>query len=361
MRDETVECLLSGRTVDRLLKIRLSRNSGVALLVIVSILVAASFVGLTVRSNEKITPNDQFFKVSIGPSPVIDETKWRLLVNGMVDHPMNLTYAEIKSFPNITEALTLDCVSGLSGRAYWTGVKLSDIMNMTGVENAAMKVVFFCADGYSTSLTISEAKNPDVILAWGMNNVTLPIDHGFPMRLVVPGNFGYKWAKWITHVEFVDYDYRGYWESRGWADDASIKPLSDWRIHAMLFSVAVVLGGFSVLSGMRNSQSAKLARKIPAIFAKKYHRYVSAIYYLVLFVTFTFWALQTYDLRGAIFYTLHGRMALLTIVFSVVGIVSGIPMLSGSSRFRLVHWVSNVTAYVLLLITIILGVLRVLG
>lgn len=274
---------------------------------------------------------------------------------------MNLTYVDINSLPNITEAATLDCVTGLSARAYWTGVKFADIMDMVGVENGAGKVVFFSADGYSTSLTISEARNPDVILAWGMNNVTLPIDHGFPLRLVVPESFGYKWAKWITHVEFVDYDFRGYWESRGWADDASIKPLSDWRIHAMLLSVAAVLGGFSALSGMRNSQSANLARKIPAIFAKKYHRYVSAIYYLVLFVTFTYWALQTYDLRGAIFYSLHGRMALLTVLFSLVGIISGIPMLSESSRFRFIHWVSNVTAYVLLLITIIFGILRVLG
>lgn len=131
-----------------------------------------------------------------------------------------------------------------------------------------------------------------------MKNVTLPVDHGFPARLVVPGNFGYKWAKWIAHVEFVDYDYRGYWESRGWADNARIEPLREWQAHALLHSVAAVLGGFSALSGLRNSQSARIAKRLPGILSKKYHRYVSAGYYLILFATFAFWALQTQDLRG---------------------------------------------------------------
>jgi hypothetical protein len=133
------------------------------------------------------------------------------------------------------------------------------------------------------------------------------------------------------------------------------------RVHAVLLSIAAVLGGFSALSGTRNSKYAGFARKIAAIFAKKFHRYVSVIYYLVLFVTFIYRAIQTYDLRGAVFYSLHGRLVLLTVLFSLVGIVSGIPMLSEASNPRLVHWVSNVTAYLLFLITMILGVLRVLG
>jgi len=333
----------------------------VAILVIVSIVVAVSFVGLTIRSNESITPNDQFFKVAIGPSPVIDVSQWRLQIDGLVDHPMNLTYEETTSLPNITEVVTLDCVTGFSGRAYWTGTSLGDLIETLGVRQSVQEVVFFSADGYSTSLTISEASDPGVILAWGMNNVTLPVDHGFPLRLVVPGDFGYKWAKWITHIEFIDYDYRGYWETRGWADDASIAPTSDWHIHAALLSLAAVLGGFSALSGIRNSQSAVLAKKIPPIFAKRYHRYVSGVFYLVVFSAFLYWALVTYDLRGAVFYSLHGRLALLTVLFSIVGVISGIPMLSDSSRFRFVHWVSNMTAYALLLVTIVLGLLRVYG
>jgi DMSO/TMAO reductase YedYZ molybdopterin-dependent catalytic subunit len=339
---------------------RLTARWGVVLLLVVSIVIVAASVGLTIQSQQTITPNDQFFVVSIGPAPSINVSNWTLLIDGLVDHPLNLSYAQLTAMPNMTEAVTLDCVTGRSATAYWTGTSLDEVLNMAGVKGNATKVVFYCADGYSTDLTVSEASHSDVILAWGMNNVTLPVDQGYPLRVVVPNNFGYKWAKFITHIQVINYDYRGYWETAGWADDATITPIADWHVHAVLLSVAAGLGTFSALSGMRNSQSAVFARRVPAIFAKKYHRYVSGAFYLLLFGTFIFWAVETYDFRGAVFYTLHGRLALLTVLFGLAGFVTGIPMLY-SDKLRSAHWSLNMAAFLLLLITIVLGILQATG
>jgi len=337
------------------------RNLGLILLIVVILFVASSFTFLTIQNDKRITPNDQFFVVSIASSPHINASNWTLRVDGLVDHPLNLSYDQLRAFPERTEAVTLDCVTGRSATAYWTGTSLDNVLGQAGVKQGAFKVVFHCADGYTTDLTLAEVQRSDPILTWGMNNVTLPVDHGYPLRLVAPDNFGYKWAKFIVEIEVVNYDYVGYWESAGWADDARISPISDWHVHAVLLSIAAVLGGFSALSGMRNSKSATIAKRIPAIFAKKYHRYVSASFYLILFSTFIYWSITTYDLRGAVFYTFHGRIALLTILFSVVGVVSGIPILGGSGKFKLMHWMSNMGAFLLLLITIVLGIMRAIG
>jgi DMSO/TMAO reductase YedYZ molybdopterin-dependent catalytic subunit len=80
--------------------------------------------------------------------------------------------------------------------------------------------VFRCADGYSTSITVEEALEEGVMLALKMNGEKLQGEQGFPLRVVVPEKYGMKWAKWVTEMEFVDYDYRGFWEKRGWSDYA---------------------------------------------------------------------------------------------------------------------------------------------
>ena len=291
----------------------------VAILVALMVIIAGVFVGLTVRPNPEITPNDQFFKVSIGPTPVFNASTYTLRIDGLVKQPFELNYSELKSLPNESEIVTLSCVTGPSATANWTGVSLKSLLDRAQVNDTAIDVIFLCADGYSTSLTVSEASSSGVILAYGMNGVSLPPDQGFPLRVVVPNNWGYKWAKWVTHIEIVDTDFKGYWERVGWADNATITPISDWRVHAALLSVAAVLGGFSALSGLRNAGNADRAKRLPRIFASKYHRYVSLAYYLLLFGTFLFWSSQTFALRGSLFYSLHGRIALLTVIFAVAG------------------------------------------
>jgi DMSO/TMAO reductase YedYZ molybdopterin-dependent catalytic subunit len=94
------------------------------------------------------------------------------------------------------------------------------ILEQVGPEPSVQEIVFKCADGYSTSITLEEALQEGVQLCYRINGETMLPRHGYPLRLVLPEKYGMKWAKWITEIEFVDYDYKGYWERRGWSDYA---------------------------------------------------------------------------------------------------------------------------------------------
>jgi hypothetical protein len=336
--------------------VRSAQRLGIVLVIVAVLITAAALASFTLVANESITPSNDFFVVSIGPPPPIDINNWTLRIDGQVQNNVTLNYTQLTSLPNTTEAASLRCVTGPSGRAYWTGVPISYIINITRPLSGSKEMVFYCADGYSTSLTLSELNRTDIMLAWGMNGVTLPSLQGYPVRLVVPEDWGYKWAKFIVHIEIVDYNYVGYWESRGWAQNATISPGSDWYYHAFAMSIAAVLGTFSVYSGVRMSREGRLGRLPPAILGKNYHRSVSVLFYAILFIAFLLWALETEDLRGAVFYTFHGRMALTTVFVGVVGAASGIGMIYNPKRLKWLHWTANLTCYILLLITIALGV-----
>jgi len=106
------------------------------------------------------------------------------------------------------------------GNAVWTGVSFDYILEYAVPDKDALEVVFYCEDGYSTSLTIEEVLVEGVILAYKMNGKALTPEHGYPVRMVVPEKYGMKWPKWVNTIELVDYDYKGYWEQRGWSDYA---------------------------------------------------------------------------------------------------------------------------------------------
>jgi hypothetical protein len=337
------------------------RIVGILALVVAILLILLLIPSPAPPTGPAITPNDRFFTVSIDGIPNVNISGYSLTVYGMVGHQVNMSYQDLLSMDNISEKETLRCVTGPSGTADWSGVRLGAILDRAGVSFGAQEVVFYGLDGYSTSLKIDDARRGDVILAYEMNNVTLPPNQGYPLRVVVPGEWGYKWAMWVYAIEIVGYDYKGYWEGRGWADDATINPISDWYVHAVLMTVALVLGVYSTISGMGNSLDKKVAKRIPDIFASNYHRYVSIAFYLVMFLTFFYWIAITYQLRGAIFYSLHGRIALLTIVFGVAGIITGIGMGKDPIRYRFAHWACNLTVISLMIITMILGLLLALG
>ena len=130
---------------------------------------------------------------------------------------------------------TLECignpVGGDSiGTAKWEGVKLNAILEEAGVGPNAVDLVLRGADGYSDSFPAARAMRDEVLLVTKMNGVPLPAEHGFPARVIVPGIYGMKNVKWLSELELVDQDYKGYWEKRGWSDEASIKVRS--RIDA---------------------------------------------------------------------------------------------------------------------------------
>jgi DMSO/TMAO reductase YedYZ molybdopterin-dependent catalytic subunit len=107
---------------------------------------------------------------------------------------------------------------GYEGTGEWTGVPLSYLLEQAGYSQNTLSVVFYAADEYSSSISLEKALLEDTILAYKMNGVTLPAEHGYPVRLVAPHKVGYKWVKWIVKIELVDYVYEGYWESRGYSN-----------------------------------------------------------------------------------------------------------------------------------------------
>lgn len=146
---------------------------------------------------------------------------WQLTVTGLVQTPLNLSLTELTALPKTTQVATLVCVDypGTTlAEGNWTGVKLSYLLEEANVSDTAIKVAFHAADGYSTDLTIERAMQDDVIIAYQLNGQPLTD----PLRLVVPGHWGYKWISQLAHIELVDYNYLGRWESSGYSDSASI-------------------------------------------------------------------------------------------------------------------------------------------
>jgi hypothetical protein len=113
----------------------------------------------------------------------------------------------------------------------WEGVLVSDLLADAGTNPNATTVIFTAADGYSTSLPFDYVAEREILLAYAMNNVTLPAERGFPFQIVAEDRWGYKWAKWITGIELSnDASYRGYWESRGYANNGSLaRPFIEGR------------------------------------------------------------------------------------------------------------------------------------
>jgi len=178
---------------------------------------------------KKLTPIDEFFVLQRGSIPKVDIKEWTLSVDGSLESPLKLTYEDLNNMPKVSEVVTLECYDNtpggdLIGTALWEGVKVKTVLNKAGVKNTAVKALFHTADGYSTSHTLQYVMRDDVILALKMNGVDLPEAHGYPLRLVAPGKYGYKWAKWITRIEVVDYDKKGYYESMGFSDEANRSP-----------------------------------------------------------------------------------------------------------------------------------------
>lgn len=180
----------------------------------------------------EVTPNGEFYTVSKNFfDPNVDPRRWWLEVSGLVEHPYRLTLDELRSLPSVSRFHTFECISNpvggdLIGNARWKGVRLRDLLDRARPKAAARRVVFWCADGYHTALPLEDVADPDCFLAYEMNGEALPKAHGFPLRAVIPGLFGMKNPKWITKIELTDKDHLGYWESRGWSDEAVVKTMS---------------------------------------------------------------------------------------------------------------------------------------
>ncbi|MEI7555131.1 molybdopterin-dependent oxidoreductase [Candidatus Chlorohelix sp.] len=177
----------------------------------------------------EITPVDTFYGVSKNViDPNVSDADWKLEINGMVDKPITFDYASIKNLSAVTRAHTLTCISNsvggqLIGNGEWKGASLKDILAQAGVKPGVKNLVFTCADGYTDSITLAKAQDPNTLLVWEMNGAPLPQAHGFPVRALIPDIYGMKNAKWIRSITLIDTEYEGYWQRQGWDNLAVIK------------------------------------------------------------------------------------------------------------------------------------------
>jgi len=182
-----------------------------------------------------VTPNNNFYRIDTALSvPRIHLDTWAVEIGGRVDRPLRLTYDDLLARPQIERIVTIACVSNevggdLIGNAVWQGVLLADLLTEVGVQADATQVFGTSVDGWTCGFPIEVALDGrDAMIAIGMNGERLPLKHGFPARMIVPGLYGYVSAtKWLSQIDLTTWDEAvGYWVPRGWARDAPIKTQS---------------------------------------------------------------------------------------------------------------------------------------
>ena len=197
-----------------------------------------------------VVANPNFYRIDTNLlTPRVDAATWTLAVDGMVDHPFSITYAELLAMEMHEQYVTIACVSNevggdLVGNALWKGVRLRELLDRAGVQAGATQIVGHAFDGWTAGFPTAWLDDPDreALVAVAMNGDPLPAEHGFPARLIVPGLYGYVSAtKWLAKIGLTTLEaFNGYWVPLGWAKEAPI--LTQSRID-------VPKGGASVNAG----------------------------------------------------------------------------------------------------------------
>lgn len=182
-----------------------------------------------------ITPNDNFYRIDTALSfPRVDQAKWKLRIHGLVEREKLFSLEDLQALPQVERIITLCCVSNevggpYIGNAVWRGVLLKDVLESCGIKKDAEQVFTTSLDGWTSGFPVSAAMDGrDALIAIGMNGQSLPLMHGYPARLVVPGLYGYVSAtKWLSEINITTWSAeQGYWIPRGWSRDAPIKTQS---------------------------------------------------------------------------------------------------------------------------------------
>ena len=197
-----------------------------------------------------VIPNGDFYRIDTALlPPVVDLDEWALRITGLVDRVTTLTFDELVALGTFEQYVTIACVSNevggdLVGNAKWTGVRLREVLELAGVQSSASQLVGRSADGWTAGMPTAWIMDPsrEPMIAVQMNDAPLPIAHGFPARLIVPGLYGYVSAtKWLTELELTTLEaFDGFWIPRGWAKDAPI--LTQSRIDVPRFGARVPAG-----------------------------------------------------------------------------------------------------------------------
>ena len=178
------------------------------------------------------TPNEDFYRIDTTIAvPTIEPEDWSLRIHGLVDREVTLSYADLVARQMTESWVTLNCVSnevggGLVGNARWSGVRIADLLAELGVSDEADCVLQTSHDGWFCATPLETLTDDrDAMLAVAMNGRPLPIEHGFPVRTVVPGLYGYVSAtKWVVDYEVSTFaDSVGYWTTKGWSAEGPVK------------------------------------------------------------------------------------------------------------------------------------------
>lgn len=183
-------------------------------------------------TRDEITSVDNFYRIDINTVPPhVDVNTWHLTLKGLVKTPLNLMLGDIVAMPRVTQAVTMQCISNpvggdLTSSNYWTGVRFKDVLAQAGLMPTAKEIAITAADGFYEGVPLAEAMDDRTLLVYAMNGAALTPEHGFPLRIYIPGHYGMKMPKWITDMEVVDHSTAGYWEERGWTQTAIPKTTS---------------------------------------------------------------------------------------------------------------------------------------
>jgi DMSO/TMAO reductase YedYZ molybdopterin-dependent catalytic subunit len=205
------------------------------------------YKGLVVQP---ITPNGLFYCVTKNViDPRVNVDLWHLEVNGFVQNRATYRFQDLKTLTTVEQETTLMCISngldaGLMSNALWTGIALRDILETAGPLASAARVRLSGVDNYTDTIPIKKALDPTTILAWQMNGQDLPGRHGYPLRAIVPGYFGEKHVKWLTRIDLLGPEAKGFYETQGWGPDFIVPTRSriDVPYHESHFSLGQLAG-----------------------------------------------------------------------------------------------------------------------
>lgn len=162
---------------------------------------------------------------SIKGPQTVDIASYRLVIDGAVQAPQSLTYADILSHAHYQKLITLHCVEGWSATGLFEGVLMKDLLAQAGPLPSAVTVIFHGQDDYTTSLPLATVLERNMLLVYRVNNADLIARNGYPFQLAAEDKLGYKWCKWVVRIELsTDPNFKGFWERQGYGNDAEVNP-----------------------------------------------------------------------------------------------------------------------------------------
>ena len=174
-----------------------------------------------VPPGQTLAVGDRWPLLHFGPVPEIDVTSWDLRVFGEVENELRFDFGELRALPQKEVTADIHCVTGWSRLGdTWTGVPIQEILRRAGPKPGVTHVMAHCEYGYTTSVPLGVLDDDDVLLCHRWNGQDLTVEHGWPLRLLVPKKYFWKSAKWLRGLEFMPRNRLGFWEQRGYHDEA---------------------------------------------------------------------------------------------------------------------------------------------